>query len=215
LQPNFFIHQTSINLSTLNYGLYKVELSFDTILFESDYFEIVESINDSVYIEYLHKSFYQNVLFETGIKMGIRVPGTIHTMLPKSKDAIYEDQPLNQKMISSRPYRLFKFVIGGSYGVPMWVADKLNRIFGCSTISIDGKYFTKNEGAAFEPKEEENYPLKGYTLDIRESFARDSIYNSSSVNSQGKIIIIGNIEAKAFGDNYSPNQSYIQLTNVE
>lgn len=212
---NLFIFETSISLNTFAVGCYKAYITCDNVVLESENFEVIANIDNTVLIEYWNSKFYGNVLFETGIKFGIRVEGLIGVMNPKSKDAMYEDQVLNQTMITSRPYRLFKLSIGGTFGVPLWIIDKLNWAFGCNNVTIDGKFFTKNEGANFEQKEEESYPLRGYNLDVRETLRRDSLVVSTTSNPNNKIVIIGNIEAKAFGDTFNPNQNLIQIVSVE
>lgn len=220
--PTFFIYEVSINLNSLPTGCYRVKLECGgggllppdkTLISES--FEVIEDISNTILFEYNNSTFFGNVLFETGITFGFRVEGIINKMQPKSKDVLYEDQVLNQTLLSGRPYRLFKLGIGGTFGVPEWIIDKLNWIMDCNNIAIDGKYFTKSEGATWNPKEEENYPLRGYDIDIRESLRRDSAIFDLTVNSNKQLLLIGNIDSKGFGDTYSAASNVIQVISLE
>lgn len=216
--PTLFIYELSINLSSLNVGCYKIKVEIGdpvTKTLISECIEIISDIENTLLFEYNNTSFYGNVLFETGIVFSLRTEGTIGKMSPKAKDAIYEDQTLNQTILSSRPFRLFKVGIGGSEGCPDWMADKINWILGCNNVAIDGKYFTKSEGAVLEPKEEENYPMAGYSIDLRESIRRDSSVFSTTANTNKKLLLIGNIDSKGFGNIGNSASNVIQVVDLE
>ena len=58
--------------------------------------------------------------------------------------------------------------IGGEGGVAPWVADKLNYILCCSSITIDGLLMCPDEGSQLEPIFTEGYPAPAYVIEMRE-----------------------------------------------
>ncbi len=102
--------------------------------------------------------YYNDIIFETGFPPSLRVLGKIKYKSPASRDTIYEDQVLNQSILNSVPFRIWELTIGGSSGIPDYLIDKVNRILGCSNLLIDGRLFTKSEGAKLEERALEDYP---------------------------------------------------------
>lgn len=202
--PDYYIYEASINTYALDEGCYSMQVTVGTVLpiiLVSEVFTITINIENTLFIEYFNSVYHEDVLFETGIKFSLRVPGIIAGFTPGTKDVIYEDQVLNNTLLSSRSYRNFKLFIGGSSGVPDWLIDKLNRAFSCDSVTIDGKDFCKADGAKWEEKNQEDYPMAGWTIDIRESVNRYSlVYVSGQIDSDKKLLVVHNIESKGFGD---------------
>jgi hypothetical protein len=120
---------------------------------------------------------------------------------PGSRDTIWEDQPLNQTIIDSKNYRVWPYYFGGSFGIPDWILDKLSLIFGLDSTQVDGVFMTKAESnQEFEEKSFENYPLRGFVYPLRETYNRSSKAYDPNVNTNRKLILIGNIDTKLFGD---------------
>jgi hypothetical protein len=57
-------------------------------------------------------------------------------------------------------------VFGCGSGVPNWVGDRLNRIFACDDISIDGTGWMRNDGAKLEATREAGYPFSGWAIEL-------------------------------------------------
>jgi hypothetical protein len=124
------------------------------------------NIKNTLFFEYENSSFYEDVIFETGIKFGLRVPGFLLYDEPGSQDVVYDDQDLNNTILSSQHFRNFKLFVGAPAGIPAWQIDRLDRIIGCDNFSIDGKYFSKPSGAKWEKSEQDNYPMQGWTIGL-------------------------------------------------
>lgn len=212
---SMFVYEASISLNSFTAGRYRIKLEVGTAVAISEWIQVLDDISNTILLEYNNTKFYGNVMFETGIVFGFRVEGSIGKMIPKSKDSLYEDEVLNQTILNSRPFRLFKLSIGGTFGIPDWVADRLNWILGCNNIAIDGKYFCKSDGANLEPKEEENYPLRGYLIDMRESIRRDSFILQGTVNTNKKLVIISNIDSKGFGNLANASNDVVSIIDIE
>lgn len=221
LRPTYYLRQADIDLASFEPGLYYMQRIAAGITTVSEPFELFESPgsgdiypdnpNPTVYIEYSHYETYGGIKFQAPFSPAIRVPAWLKFNSPAAKDTVYEDQLLNQTMVRSVPYRLFNFILGGKEGVPPWVIDKVNRIFGCSSLSIDGRLFTKNEGAAFEPNELEGYPMSGWSIEMREKLNRDSIITENDVVIPGIAAAGILIDVKGFGMNDNSGNDYQEI----
>lgn len=218
--PDYYIYEADINTSPLTEGCYSLQVTVGSaypIILVSEIFVITTDITNTLLFEYSNTTYHEDVLFETGIKFSMRVPGIISGYTPGAKDVVYEDQVLNETLLSSRTFRNFKLFVGGAEGIPDWMIDKLNRVMGCDTVMIDGKFFTKAEGAKWEQKSEDTYPMNGWTLDLRETINRNSvIYQSGQIDSNKKLLVVHNIESKGFGDvSGQGNNNVVPIVELE
>ncbi len=200
--PGLFIYEAFLSLAAIEEGHYYLLMQCGNpvdISFISEPINIKEVHENSILLEYQNYRFYNDVIFETGFTPSVRVLGSIKFKTPASKDTIYEDQVLNNTLLNSVPFRVWELVLSGSSGIPNYLIDKLNRILGCSSLSIDGRLFSKPEGAKLEEKALEDYPMRGWSIEMREKLNRSSnIYeNESQVNRQHAIVI--NVDSKGFG----------------
>jgi hypothetical protein len=165
----YFIYEASIDLSGFNEGQYYLKISALTITLLSEPLNIRETHARTVLLEYTNTTFKDDVIFETGFAPSLRIEGTVKYKSPASKDTLFEDQVLNQTLLNSRGFDLYEFTIGSSEGIPDYMIKKLNRILGCSTVIYDGIEYTKNDGAKFEASEMDDYPMRVWTIELRES----------------------------------------------
>ena len=164
-------------------GKYFLQLAYDHgastfsyILHEPFHLKQVHS--NTVRIDYRNSYNDQDVIyFSDTFKFQLRVKGNMSAVNPDSKFSTYEDQPLNNTMVSGIPYRNFELTIDKS---PEWLADKVERIFLTDTLTIDGKLFSRENGAKLEPKRNEQYPLHFYGLKLRE--AENKLSNEYAMN---------------------------------
>lgn len=135
-------------------------------------------------------------------ELGFRVEANLVEFTPLSENEMYTDQVRNNVQLHSTPYRRWKLVIGGRSGVPDWVGDKMNRIFACSEVWIDGKKFTRNGDAVMETQRVDNYnPFASYSLEVTEAENTDSMSVETGV--------------QAFlGTSYNNNNILVKTTNV-
>jgi hypothetical protein len=216
-QPEYFIYESSTALTPLPDGRYffivragtnpvkKTSIS-EPILIQAEQ-------PRTLLIEYVNRSYYGNMIFETGITPSIRIQGFLTLQPPPSKDTLYEDQVLDMIMVQSKPYRLLELTIEP---VPDWMIDKLNWIFGCSGLRIDGKYFTKNEGAKWEETVSVmNGALKGYKIQLRESISRNSKVFDTTDDTDEELNLLVNADSKGFADTTeAASSSVVQFYDV-
>lgn len=199
-RPGYYVRQIELDLATFDPGNYYLRIPEANWIGEP--FEIMESedeANSSLYIEYLNSERYGGVIFDVPFEPSIRVPAILKYKTPASRDTVYSDQDEAEAMLHSVPYRIWNFILGGIGGVPPYLIDKLSRIFGCDTLTIDGRGYTKNEGAAWEPVELDGYPMAGWAIELREKLNRDSLIYEDEVEIIGENNIMAVIDSKGFG----------------
>lgn len=179
--PSMKVYQPNWMLSTIDPGVYFLKLSCSTapneiypdgfsLFLISEPLKFLANHKNSLLLNYSHYQFKDDVIFETGFSPYIRIPGTLRLKPLSSKDSFFEDQVLSMQTLDSKPYRIWELSIGGASGIPDWLADRIGRILGCSTLTFDGKAFTKaNENSRLEEKSAANYPMRSYTIELREA----------------------------------------------
>lgn len=209
--PGRWVYEHDLDLSGLGLpeGIYYRKITAGTTsptVLISEPLCICTRIENSLLLEYKHRTFYGDVFFETGYFPSIRVLGSLNLKSPASKDTLYEDQQLNETLLWSYPYDVWELIIGGAPGIPDYLIRKLNRIFGCSTLLIDGVAFAKNEGAKWEEKALENYPMRGWSIELREVLSRSSqVYENGAIQ-QKQFSIIAALDTKGFNTDSSGSE---------
>lgn len=221
ISTNYYSLPTIPYLATMDFeglteGIYWFQLlvgvggSLTTLISEPQY--VAESHADTMLTQYSHSENEYGAVFTNGERFGIRMETTIRDLQPSSNDVVFEDEIANIVVLSSSPFRVFKMVIGNALGVPEWVIDTFNRLYGCDNVTHDNKQFTKNEGSKFEPNRDTMIAMGGWQIDIRESKARRSsvIVNNNPLNKD--VAVIYDIETIAFADlNNPPLNSTAQI----
>jgi hypothetical protein len=198
-----YIYEISIPLAAIPEGWYYllVECGNPSVLsLVSEPLCIKESHPNSLLLEFSNYRYFGDIVFETGFSPSIRVLGKVRFKTPASKDTFFEDQVLNMTLLNSVPFRLYELILGDSTGIPDYLIDKLNRILGCSSLLIDGIAFTKQEGAKLEEKEIDDYPLRGWSVELREKLNRHSRFYSNDAAQDQVAAVVLNVDSKGFGN---------------
>ncbi|HUR65469.1 MAG TPA: hypothetical protein VMZ03_03895 [Chitinophagaceae bacterium] len=170
-------YEAAISLSGYDEGVYYFLLKSGNPvigILESEQFDIKELHENSILFQYKHDENDFDVVFETGIELRFRVHGGLTEFTPVSDRTVFIDQPRNIVQLSGKSYYTQKLLIGDSLGVPQWVIERVNDIFLCSEVLIDGRQFVANEGAKVEANREELYPMAGWALEVRPANAKKS-----------------------------------------
>ena len=173
-------YECIISLATITDGRYIIRMSsvVDTNLlkFYSEPIEIAEAHENTLQFVYSHDENDFDLIFVPGGNQSnrmfqLRIDGGFSSdgFKPASLDSMYVDQVHNAVMLSSVPFNVRTLTIGNSYGIPNWMADKINRIFSCNSVTIDGVAYTKNDGAKLEATRESGYASAGWKIDLLES----------------------------------------------
>jgi len=202
-EAGLYVYQAQISLAAVPPGCYYLKLTAGSPVLKtmiSEPISIQVSHPSTVMIEYKNTRYHADIIFETGIQFGFRVEGGLINFQPGGKKSIYEDEKLNPTIITSKPYRVFDLEIGGSHGVPEWVADKLNWIWSCNSVNVDGKPFAIADDQALTIKSQEGTAMRGVNIKVREGVNRGSKILAAAGNTNVELVVVTQIERRLFGD---------------
>lgn len=160
----------------------------------SEPISVKQSHENTLLFEYENSYNTQGIIFEElSAPFHFRIHSALTELNPDSKFTTYEDEPLNLEMLSGTPFRLWTLGIGGNGNpIPQWVADKIERITLCDTLKIDGKLYTRNEGAKLEANRKQRTPLFSWKIALREKINDNNLYISDY--QANKIIVADVVE---------------------
>lgn len=215
--PTTYIYESATALDILDDGFYWFKMTSGSITMISEPIRVQRIITESLLLEFKHRKFYGGVVWETGFSSNIRIPGILRRKPPAAKDVVYEDQILDMTMIKSTPYRLIDLIVGAGDMCPDYFIDTLNRILGCSSLQMDGRYYTKNEGFKWEQTDEQyNGVLYSYRGELREMINRTGKIIEPGTDTNQRVTIIGAIDLKGFADtSLSASSNLAEFTDVE
>lgn len=214
--PGFFARQADLDLAPFGFGNYELQVIGGGLLLGSEYFEINETAEGTLLIEFSDRNTYEGIIFGTPFFPSIRVPARLKYKKTAAKATMYEDQRLNEEMIKNIPYRIHEFILGGDVGVPPYLIDKVARIFGCSNLSIDGRLYARNgDGAEFEAQEEEDYPMAGWKIELREKINRNSLIYDNDAIIQGVAAAGLIVQTKGFGMGDNSGSDYQEINSLQ
>ncbi|MEG1950474.1 MAG: hypothetical protein RR137_08940 [Odoribacter sp.] len=181
--PTVDTYQAIFRVScNLNEGLYRIKLTTTTnkFIFFSNYFTIGK-YDGSMLVEYSCRGNKFDCVFSTtqyNYVFYIRVDGGVKSgdVSYSADDVFYSDQDKTVHLIDSIPYTLRKYTFGDSYGLPVWMADKLNRVLACDMIKIDNTLVVKNDGSKLEATASDAYPYVGLKIELLRKIEGNSEY---------------------------------------
>lgn len=198
------VYEALIALNTFDEGIYRFRLKSGSPVLEtyiSEWFCLKTLHENTFLFKYTHDENDFDVVFETGIELCLRVHGGFppERIQPGSERTVFIDQPNTIRQLSGKAFYTEKLLLGDSFGLPAWMIKKINRIFDCNNVLIDGKQYVANEGAKLEANTEEEYPMAGWQIELRPAdpgnkkrFVADGAQGSPST-------VVYNIESKGFG----------------
>lgn len=207
--PGYFVYENTVSLAPLPAGTYWIKLTLgdgSTVMI-SEPIEVAETWPNTILFEYFNSTFHGDVVYETGIQFGLRCEAIITKLDPGNLRTAYRDQKQNPSILKSVPFREFNLLIGQKLrsgdmiGIPDWVIDKLNWVFSCDNVFLDGKTFAVANDATFEDTEVDvSYPYRTWSLKIQEGVNRYSKIVNPELNPNKKLIVAGLIDSTLFGD---------------
>jgi hypothetical protein len=154
-------------------GIYVLKITISdsdgTKLFYSEPINLVDSQENTLKLVYTHDQNEFDIRFlNTPFSFMMRVEGGVKSdgIAPGGKFTMFQDLDYQSVMLQSQPFNVEKYTFGDSYGIPNWMADKINRIFGLTTVKINDIQYSRNEGAKIERVGDSDYPLAGWTIDL-------------------------------------------------
>jgi hypothetical protein len=101
----------------------------------------------------------------------IRLEGGLKSdgVTPGGKFDMFQDIEYQSTVLRSTAYNVEKWTFGDGAGIPNWLADKLNRIFGLTSVKINQVEYSRNEGAKMSRSGDADYPLAGWEVELVKS----------------------------------------------
>lgn len=186
--------------------------------FVSEPIMVATDLPDTLLFEYSNSVNQTDLIWNVPFSTRMRVEGFIQNFLPGGRVTRYEDQPLDMVTLEGEPTRSYQLLIGGNYGVPDWVIDKINRILMLDTLTIDGVAYTVDKDAQLEAIETQGAPMAFWTVRIREANNRAGIAIDADGMVEAPLTVVYNIQTKGFSSNLSPadqNDTIISVTEIE
>lgn len=200
--PGYYVYENTVSWATLPPDkFYWIKLILpDGKVWISEPIEVKVTHKNTLLLEYRNSRYHGNVIFETGIKFGFRVEATIGFLDPGSENTIYNDQKHNPTLLNSKTFRAWPFQIGGTRGCPDWVYDKINNIWSCNDVTIDGISYARTGDGKFEFTTAERYLLRGATMNIAEGINRGYKIAGVNVDPTKKLVVTFQIDGTVWGD---------------
>lgn len=179
-----YVHFNCIPAGLVGCYFAKLSLTVDTgstyiyDVYYSEPLDIQSSHEYSIQIDYRHDENDYDMVFQpaaTGLTSLQRInytarPNAIYRIRVHgglweknrntgSVDVLYFNESHDPRLLHSTPFRSVVWSFGNARGFPYWMYDKLARVFACSDTSIEGVYYTKDEGAELEKETVDRYPM--------------------------------------------------------
>lgn len=209
-EPGLYIYQILAPLAAYLSEKCYIEVIFGSpavFSLRSGYLSILPEQPNTLLLEGKHFEFREDLIFETGFFPSLRVAATKKYKGPGNVKTIYEDQRLNNSVLRNEKYRNWILSIGGSKGVPDYIADIIGGLSGCSDFRVDGKnYVVMDE---LEPNGIDRYPMRGWSMTMRDLRNRASREYSNDTPINAQLTAIINVDSKGFGNSNSGSQTAI------
>lgn len=205
--PNTWSFDVSMSLAGLTTGCYRLKRVLGSAgptqktQYSPWMFISADPIPDTIFIKYWHSHFHKDVMFETGKKFGIRIPGWIDYDKQKRvlKQEVYKDQRLNPALLQSDSARNIPVYFGDEFGLTADDINLIEQIWECDNVEIDNKPFGLAE-AKFEYIELEGYRKRGLHTIIEPGINRQSRVFGITTDTSKKLVTTILVDNKVVGD---------------
>lgn len=212
--PEFFVYEASLSLSGINPGNYYLELKIGGSSFITEPQQILPSAKGTILLEYANSRSVGDLIWETGWSGALRTEAVLTNFEPGNSIVAYKNQRWNPTVLTAKPFRTFKLIVGHNFGVPDYMGDKLNRIFSCDNVYIDGKKFAILDESKIEVDEKDpQYPLKTFSIAVQEAETLNYDAYAVEEDPDQDLIIISPIDGTIFGDQI-PGQNLVNYEDV-
>lgn len=158
-----------VNEGSYTLNIYIILRDSNTYVIKSKFCILSEESDDLLKITYNHRRNEFNTVFLEGHDFDVRFEGDL---LPSGMEFDVDSEGFRNQsgiytQLYAKPYRREKLAIGGGFGVPNWVGEKINRIFSLSNVYINDVRYVRSEQSVPEITTIGNdYPLFIYQLQV-------------------------------------------------
>jgi hypothetical protein len=217
--PGNYVYEANIALNSLTPGRYwlKMILNGGAKLMISEPMDVAASHRDTFLFEYWNTKYFGDILFETGIHLRLRVECIKSKVDQSNARSAFIDQRYNPQVLNAVPYRQIDLLFGKDYGVPDWIAEKINWIFSCDNVLVDGKPYAVIQDSKLEPVDVDPiYPMRPFTLKVQDGINRASKLVGVDVDPSKKYYTNISVDSTIFGDtSENAGSNIIQIIGLE
>lgn len=213
------VYEANVALNGYDEGVYQFKIKSGSPVLEtyvSNFFHLKQKHENTYLFEVTHDENDFDMVYETGIVSKLRVYGEFREFQPGTDRTVFIDQPRNIVQLSAKSFSTEKLIIGDQWGVPDFIIEKINGLFLCSNVLIDGKQWVGNEGARFEASRESLFPMSGWAFEVRpaKNSTKKRFVADGSQGSPSSVVY--NIEQKGYGPITGPASSNIvKITELQ
>jgi hypothetical protein len=212
--PGTFSFEVEMSLSGVPAGCYRLKRTMGSgdnqkVQYSGCQYVSDEDIEGTILIEYWNSRFHKDVIFETGIRYQLRIPGWIdYDKLTKPKrQESFRNQKYTNTILSSKSAKNFPVHFGDEFGLPSDITNIIEEIFSCDNVLIDGKPFCLADDSKFEYTEVEKYRSRGMSAVIEPGINRNSRVFTVSSDPNKKLAYGIVVDKKVFGDTSNQGSS--------
>lgn len=138
------------------------------------------TLRESVLFAYYNSFNEYNTVYQTPYGSGfsqvfyMRVEGYVVYEAPENNRVSYDDQRMSKTLLDAKPYDTYRFRMGGNFGLPPWMAKKMNMVISHDRVFCDGIQWAFIE--KWEQKAVDGYGRAYYT--ILAQYAQIDYYNA-------------------------------------
>lgn len=188
----------SIPTSGLDDGIYFVVISAGGVPMRiSEYIHVAESHPKTILWEYSHTTNKANTYW-TDFPAKIRVEATMLPWKPDSEFQSYTDELADFEVLDGIPSLKRTLVIGNTYGVPDWMAMKMNKILLLNRVYGDGVRYSRTPDSKFVAKEIQGHPMNIYRVDIAKATNQHGLATDETGTTLDNVVGY-TLDAQAFG----------------
>jgi hypothetical protein len=220
--PALYIYEFALSLANLDTGCYRFRRklgSGEQMVIEYTRCQYISAtpIPDTLYIEYRNSRFTKDVLFETGIKFGIRLFGYIDydKMTKEKKEEGYRNQKFTSTKTASKSAKVVPVYIGDELGNPAEITNLFEEIVSLDEVTYDGAYFTLPPDKEIEYTEENGYRMRGMKAEMEPGLTRYSRRTKVNTDSQKRLMFAIAVDQQAISDlTGQGNNNVVPIFNV-
>jgi len=167
------IHE--LTLSGLAQDIYTMQIIQNTVqpllVATSSPFIVTDSVENTTLLNYTNKINDFDTIFINGtvrvfnfrFEGGFLNSDTKHLVEAES----FRNQYQENRQLYQMPYKTKILTVGNAFGVPDWVAEKINFIFCCSNVYLDRIKHVRSEKSVPERQViEEGYPFSNFKITV-------------------------------------------------
>lgn len=174
----------------------------------SEWFHVAAVHAKTLLFECNHSTNKYGYYFSNVPSIPFRVEATLLAEYPDGTFVDYQDELADTELIDAIPVMKQELRIGNAYGVPDWVAMKMNMFLLMNQAYCEGKHISRTPESKLAKKSIVGSPLYSYLVEVTE--AHPKYFDSTDETGTNEdVIFVATLDAQGFG--LAPAGSVIEV----